>query len=134
MRRVIKVGLHPNLDDGGEVVVHENNITRVLGDIRTSYAHGKAHIGSFESRSIIRAITCHRNHFWILADVDIIGKFAGFKLPKAAVFQTTHQDKFVLLDRGENVCVFTCAIYYDNIAKRAGAHGWWFLAEGFFER
>lgn len=46
-------------DDGGEVVVQQDHISRLLGHIRTGDPHGNADVGFLQCRRVVYAIACH---------------------------------------------------------------------------
>ena len=49
-------------DDGCEIVVDDYDVGGLLGDLGPGDPHGDADCGLFERRSVIDAVTRHRNH------------------------------------------------------------------------
>ncbi|KAK6697057.1 hypothetical protein SNK05_013604 [Fusarium graminearum] len=51
-----------SLHNGCKIVVHEDDISRLLSHLCTGNTHGKSNISKLQSRSIIRAVTgdCYR--------------------------------------------------------------------------
>ena len=85
-----------HLHDGREVVIHEDDVTRVLSDISARNAHRKTDICSLESGSVVGAITCHRHHLRVLADVVVVSVLGVFLSEQLTVFETAHKHQFVL--------------------------------------
>jgi hypothetical protein len=56
-------GATPNdrLDDRGKVVVHNDNVRGLLGDLGTRNAHRKTHIGQLECRAVVGPVARHRH-------------------------------------------------------------------------
>mmetsp|Transcript_6663 Transcript_6663/g.19751 ORF Transcript_6663/g.19751 Transcript_6663/m.19751 type:complete len:513 (-) Transcript_6663:2198-3736(-) len=50
------------LDDRRELVVHNDNITRVLGHVRPTNAHGQPDVRRLERRPVVGAIARHSHH------------------------------------------------------------------------
>jgi len=48
--------------DGGEVVVHEHHLGRLLGNRGAGDAHGHADVGPFQGRSVVDAVAGHGDH------------------------------------------------------------------------
>jgi len=51
------------LDDGGEIIVQEDQRCGFPGHISTASAHGDADVCGFQCRCVIHAIACHRDYF-----------------------------------------------------------------------
>lgn len=49
------------LDDASKVVVEKDDVGRALGDVG-SRIHGETHVGGFEGRGVVRAVSCYRNN------------------------------------------------------------------------
>ncbi len=49
-------------DNGGEVVIGEDHVRGLFGDVRARDAHGHTDIGSFEGRRIVHTVTGHSHH------------------------------------------------------------------------
>mmetsp|Transcript_48475 Transcript_48475/g.103101 ORF Transcript_48475/g.103101 Transcript_48475/m.103101 type:complete len:516 (-) Transcript_48475:823-2370(-) len=47
---------HDGLDDGGEVVVEEYDVARLLGRLGPGDSHGEAHVGGLEGRGVVRSV------------------------------------------------------------------------------
>lgn len=51
------------LDDGGEIVIHQDDSRSFLGHFGACDSHGKANIGGFQCRRIIGAVASDRDRF-----------------------------------------------------------------------
>jgi hypothetical protein len=49
-------------DDAGEIVVGEDHVGRLLGDVRSRDAHCHPDVRALEGRGVVHAVTCHRHH------------------------------------------------------------------------
>lgn len=81
--RIVDVAApHDSLDNAAEVVIGEDDVRGLLGNVSTRQTHGKADVGSFQCWSIISAITGDCHHFPIGS--------------KVAANDTVHKNVFVL--------------------------------------
>ena len=55
-------------DDGGEVVVQQNQIRRFARDVGAAPAHGHADIGALQGGSVVHAVAGHRHEFPLLLE------------------------------------------------------------------
>ncbi|KAG9330976.1 hypothetical protein JZ751_021297 [Albula glossodonta] len=46
-------------DDGGKVVVQQNHVCSLFGDVRPGNAHGHSNIGLLQRRGVIHPVSCH---------------------------------------------------------------------------
>mmetsp|Transcript_8960 Transcript_8960/g.13556 ORF Transcript_8960/g.13556 Transcript_8960/m.13556 type:complete len:232 (+) Transcript_8960:533-1228(+) len=121
LANVIKHGPPPknSLDNARKLIIHDNNITRMLGNVRPTNPHGQTNIRGLECRSIIRSISRHTNDFTHTISSHGIGPFLMvswkkqifFSVPipsrmnfKPFLFGFWHESSIQSLD--ENVFVF----------------------------
>src|SRR5699024_4905627 len=65
-------------DDGGEVVVREDHVRDVLGDVRAGYAHADADVGALDAGRVVDAVAGHgRDHARALPGRDYAGLVLG---------------------------------------------------------
>ena len=48
-------------DNGGEVVVGQHDVGRLLGDVGPGDAHGNADVGRLQGRRVVDAVAGHRH-------------------------------------------------------------------------
>ena len=69
---VLLHGVH----DGGEVVVDQDHLGGLAGDVRPLLAHGDAHVGSLERGGVVHAVVRHAGHLPLglegLHDADLV--------------------------------------------------------------
>ena len=127
---------HESLDNGTEVVVHENDVGSLLRDFGTSNVHRKANVGGLQSRSIVGTVTSHGNSFshllktsdqdtlvfWRRArkDLQLGNDFALFVLAHLSEFGAFHSEA----TRREDATFFrNCLCSVDVVAgDHAGEH------------
>ena len=51
---------HPG-DDGGEVVVQQDHVGRLLGDVRAGDPHGNADVRLLQGWGVVDSISCYRD-------------------------------------------------------------------------
>ena len=49
------------LDDGAELIVHDDNVGGILGDVGAGDAHRKANVGSLQRRPVVRSVARNSN-------------------------------------------------------------------------
>jgi hypothetical protein len=49
------------LHDGGEVVVSQNHIGRLLGDLGAGHPHGDPDVGRLQGRCVVDTVSSHRD-------------------------------------------------------------------------
>ena len=54
---------HDSLDDRSEVVVHENDVGSLLGDLSAGDTHRKSDVGGLESGAVVYTITGNTDDF-----------------------------------------------------------------------
>mmetsp|Transcript_9641 Transcript_9641/g.21046 ORF Transcript_9641/g.21046 Transcript_9641/m.21046 type:complete len:237 (+) Transcript_9641:671-1381(+) len=59
-------------DDGGEVVVEQHDVARILGDLSARDAHREAHVRALQRGRIVRAVASHRHHLPVGEDGDAL--------------------------------------------------------------
>ena len=70
------------LDDGGEIVVGQYHLGRLLGDLRAGDPHGDADVRCLQRRSVVDAVASHRNYLAVrlqrIDDTQLVqGRHAG---------------------------------------------------------
>ena len=46
-------------NDGGEVVVQQDHVGGLLGDVRPGDTHGNTDVGLLQGRRVVHTVTCH---------------------------------------------------------------------------